>query len=95
MVVDNTNPAREDRAELARLGHQHGATVVGYYFEPQMKQSLERNALRKGGARVPDVAIYATMKKLTSPSRDEGFDRLFYVRTMDGGFDVSDWQGSP
>jgi predicted kinase len=32
LVVDNTNPTREDRAELVRLGRQYGATVLGYYF---------------------------------------------------------------
>lgn len=93
LVVDNTNPAREDRAELVRLGHQHGATVLGYYFNAQVKQCLERNALREGRARVPDVAIFATMKKLVRPSYDEGFDRLYYVQTMaDMHFDVSDWK---
>ena len=91
LVVDNTNPTREVREELVRLGRQHGATVLGYYFEPQVKQSLARNALREGSARVPDVAIFATMKKLVRPSFEEGFDRLYYIRTVDGmRFDVSD-----
>jgi predicted kinase len=93
LVVDNTNAPSEERMELTALGRHHGAQVLGYYFEPQVRQSLERNALRKGKARVPDVAIFATMKKLVRPSIDEGFDRLFYVRTMgDMHFDVSDWK---
>jgi predicted kinase len=93
VVVDNTNPTPEVRAELVRLGRRHGATVLGYYFEPHMKQSLQRNALREGKARVPDVAIFATMKKLVRPVQEEGFDRLFYVRTAeDMGFDVADWR---
>jgi predicted kinase len=96
LVVDNTNPAREERAELVRLGQAHGAKVAGYYFEPQVKQSLERNALREGNARVPDVAIFATMKKLVRPSYEEGFDQLFYVRTMGGmRFEVTDWKDEP
>src|SRR5262249_40297103 len=80
LVVDNTNPTLEDRAEPVRLGHAHGAKVIGYYFQAHVKRSLERNALREGKARVPDVAIYATMKKLVRPSLEEGFDQLFYVR---------------
>src|SRR6516165_5334369 len=75
LVIDNTNPTREVREELVRLGRQHGAKVLGYYFEPQVKQSLVRNALRDGRARVPEVAIFATMKKLVRPSYEEGFDR--------------------
>jgi predicted kinase len=92
LVVDNTNPTREERAELVRLGRQYGATVLGYYFEARVKQSLERNALREEKARVPDVAIFATMKKLVRPSYEEGFNQLFHVRTMgDMLFEVSDW----
>jgi predicted kinase len=93
VVVDNTNPTREDRADLVRLGRPHGATALGYYFESQVRRCLERNALREGSARVPEVAIFATMKKLVRPSYDEGFDRLYYVRTVgDMHFDVSDWE---
>src|SRR5581483_1249299 len=64
VIVDNTNPAVEDRAELIRLGHQYGAEVIGYYFEAQVKKSLERNGQRSGKARVPNIAIFATAKKL-------------------------------
>src|SRR6266700_5533918 len=64
VVVDNTNPAVEDRAELIRLGRQYGAEVIGYYFEMQVKKSLERNQQREGKARVPNIAIFATAKKL-------------------------------
>jgi predicted kinase len=92
VVVDNTNAACEERMEIASLGRQHGVRVLGYYFDPQLKLSVERNALREGKARVPDVAIFATLKKLVRPSYGEGFDRLFYVKTMgDMRFDVSDW----
>jgi predicted kinase len=93
LVVDNTNATREERVELARLGHGHGAMVTGYYFEPRLKRSLELNARREGKARVPDVAVFATMKRLVRPSYGEGFDQLFHVRAVDDmGFDVSDWK---
>jgi predicted kinase len=92
LVVDNTNPTAEARAELVGLARAHGAKVLGYYFHAHVKQSLERNALREGKARVPDVAIYATMKKLVRPSYDEGFDQLFYVRAVgDMRFEIRDW----
>jgi len=91
VVVDNTNPTPAQRAELVGLGHGHGATVTGYWFDPDVSGSLERNRRRNGAARVPDVAIFATIRKLVPPSYAEGFDRLFRVRTGDGVFDVSDW----
>jgi len=92
VVVDNTNVTLEDRAELIRLGRLYDATIIGYYFESQVSQCLERNRERTGKARVPDVAIFATLKKLVHPSYQEGFDRLFYVRlSEDGMFRISDW----
>lgn len=96
LVVDNTNPTAEVRAELMGLARAHGAKVLGYYFHAHVKQSLERNALREGRARVPDVAIYATMKKLVRPSYEEGFDQLYYVRAVgDMRFEVCDWSEEP
>lgn len=93
VVVDNTNPTKEEREKLIALGHFYGATVIGYYFEVQIRQSLERNHARQGKARVPDVAIFTTLKRLVRPSFEEGFDRLFSVRTLgDQTFEVSDWK---
>jgi predicted kinase len=80
VVVDNTNPSVAVRAPLIQLGLAFGATIVGYYFEPRVRESLERNRRRTGVEQVPDVAIYTTMKKLESPAYAEGFDRLFRVR---------------
>jgi predicted kinase len=93
VVVDNTHPTREVRSELIHLGQLFAAEVTGYYFAVQLKQSLEYNRQRAGEARVPDVAIFATLKKLTPPSYVEGFTRLFYVqRRDDWSFAVSAWQ---
>jgi len=44
--------------------------------------------MREGKARVPDVAIYATAKKLVAPSIEEGFDELLCVRLNDSTFEV-------
>ena len=89
VVVDNTNPTAEERSPLIELGRQYGAKIVGYYFESEVRRCLERNRQRTGKARVPDVAIYATAKKLVRPSYSEGFDELFYVRiTGDSTFGV-------
>jgi len=92
VVVDNTNPTVEQRAALINLGREYGAQIIGYYFALQAQRSLERNRQREGKARVPDVAIYATLKKLARPSYAEGFDQLFYTRAADNGrFEVHEW----
>jgi predicted kinase len=88
VVVDNTNPAVDDRWPLVELGREFGARIVGYYFESGVRECLARNARRECKARVPDVAIYATAKRLVPPSRAEGFDELLCVRLNDSTFEV-------
>ena len=87
-VVDNTNPTPEDRRPLVRLGHEYGAKVLGYFFDASVRECIRRNEMREGKARVPDVAIYATAKKLVAPSIEEGFDGLLRVRLNDSAFEV-------
>jgi hypothetical protein len=55
---------------------------VGYFFPAEARDALRRNRAREGRERVPDVARFATRKRLVPPSYDEGFDRLF-VATLD------------
>jgi len=89
VVVDNTNPTVEERRSLIRLGYEYGAKIIGYYFESQVRQCLERNRQRTGNAQVPDVALYATAKKLVPPSYPEGFDELYSIHiTSDFRFEV-------
>ena len=88
VVVDNTNPTVEDRRPLVELGRGFGARVVGYHFDSETRGCLARNARREGRARVPDVAIFATAKRLVPPSRAEGFDELYRVRPDGQIFEV-------
>ena len=88
VVVDNTNPTVEDRRPLVELGRRFGAKIVGYHFESGERACLARNARREGKARVPDVAIFATAKRLVPPSREEGFDEIYRVRPDGQIFEV-------
>jgi len=72
----------ENRRPLIQLGLEFGK-VVGYYFDSTVRQCVARNRRRTGKAQVPDVAIFATTKKLVPPSYSEGFDELFRVRLTD------------
>ncbi len=93
VVIDNTNPTLADRAELISIAREFQAQVTGYYFESLVADCRERNAQREGTARVPEVAIFTTIKKLERPSYKEGFDKLFYVRLADNSeFESSDWR---
>jgi len=76
VVVDNTNPSRDVRAPLLALGRRHGARIVAVYFDVDVRTAIMRNRQREGRARVPDVAIFATKKKLVPPTTAEGFDEV-------------------
>jgi predicted kinase len=81
VVVDNTNPTVASRAPLIEIARQHGARVVAIYFEAKVKDCVVRNRQREGNARVPDVAIFATAKRLVPPVRAEGFDEVQVMTT--------------
>jgi len=79
VVVDNTNPAVEDRTPLLALGREYGARVIGYYFKSTWEQSRDWNSRRTGRAQVPYVAMASTSKRLVPPTLTEGFDELYEV----------------
>jgi predicted kinase len=79
VVVDNTNPAPLVRAPIIALGRELGARVIGYFFDVPVKVAVARNRQREGKARVPDVAIFVTAKKLVAPKFEEGFDEIHVV----------------
>lgn len=94
VVIDNTNPTVAEREQLIQLGHSYGATVIGYYLESSVKLSLERNKQRTGKAQVPDIAIFATRKRLVLPTYAEGFDKLCVVQAAENGsFVIKDMTG--
>jgi len=82
VVVDNTNPTPLVRAPLIALGRRHGARVIAYYFETVVKDAAARNRLREGKARVPDVALYVTARKLVPPALEEGFDEVRVIGAL-------------
>jgi hypothetical protein len=62
---------------------------VAYWFPPDLTENLERNAIREGRARVPEVGLYAILKRPRRPTRADRFDRLYTVSFNGaGGFDV-------
>ncbi|MFI0858860.1 hypothetical protein ACH4RA_01010 [Streptomyces smyrnaeus] len=79
---------------LIALGHAHGTRVTAYWFPPDLAASLRRNATRVGRARVPDVGLRATHRRLRRPSPADGFDAVREVRFDGrGGFEVRSADG--
>lgn len=90
-VVDNTNPARIDREPYIRLAKQHKFKVTGYYFQSALMAAMERNSGRSGKANIPEAGIRGTYKRLELPSREEGFDELYYVELQENTFLIKPW----
>lgn len=88
VVVDNTNPSRQDRAGLLALAAELKVPVVGYYFASRLEDCRRRNELRQGKARVPELGLLGTAARLQRPELDEGFTSLYYVTLQEGEFDV-------
>ncbi|MFM9629181.1 MULTISPECIES: AAA family ATPase [Streptomyces] len=91
VAVDNTNPSPQEWGPLVEAAHARGATVTAYWFPPDVAGSLRRNAAREGRARVPDIGVLATLKRLREPSPADGFDAVREVH-LDGrgGFEIRD-----
>jgi predicted kinase len=91
-VVDNTNPTLQERAKYIQSAKAAGFKIVSYYFESTIEKSLSRNLERTLGV-VPQKGIFATYKRLVLPSKEEGFDEIFYVHLLgDNQFSVEGWR---
>ncbi len=94
LVVDNTNVTAAAHARYIAAARAAGFRVVGYFFEPDPKGSLERNNRREGRRRVPPAGLFGTLKRLERPRLSEGFDELFTVRlSASGEFEARPWGG--
>ena len=92
-VVDNTNPARTDRQAYLEAAKQAGFRVIGYYFQSKVEDCKRRNEQRPVEERVPVPGILGAARRMQIPSRDEGFDELYYVRIDESNqFVVEEWK---
>jgi predicted kinase len=87
VVVDNTNPAPEDRAPLIAAAREAGVPVRAVWVDTPPDVCLARNEAREGRARVPLPGVFATRGRFVPPTTAEGFDRIDVVRGdgADGG----------
>lgn len=85
IVIDNTNPTKADRVRYIQRAKDAGFEIVAYYFETDLKSTLERNSHRIGKANIPEVGVRATFNKLDVPSLDEGFNEIFKVKILGNG----------
>ncbi len=92
VVIDNTNPTKDDRAGYIDSFKNSKFEIVAYYFRSNLKECLSRNAARIGKEKVPDIGLKGTYNKLEIPSYNEGFDKLYYVNLNNGEFTLDEWK---
>ena len=92
IVIDNTNPLREDRARYIGAISGHGYKIDGYFMQSRLQDCIERNEQRTGKEKVPRNAIAATSNKLELPDYDEGFDSLYFVSFDGGKTEIQEWK---
>jgi len=94
IVIDNTNVTKTLRARYIVPAKAAGYRVVGLFFQSVVADCLARNETREGTAKVKRLAILGMSAQLELPSKDEGFDNLFFVRITDGLFEIEPWKES-
>lgn len=92
VVIDNTNPTEIERHAYISKFKDSKFEVVGYYFSSRLSDCLDRNALREGKERIPDVGLKGTYNKLELPQYSEGFDRLYYVSVENNNVKIEEWK---
>ena len=90
IIIDNTNPARNDRQKYIAPGRAAGYRIIGCFMQSQLQECIERNAGRTGKERIPEIAISCTADRLELPDYEEGYDELYFVKITDKGYSVSD-----
>jgi predicted kinase len=91
-VLDNTNTTQAKRTPWIAMARMKGIPVTGYFFSSALGPALTRNQLRVGNARIPDAGVRDHRARLEIPNLGEGFDRLYFVRLAEDGFQVEDWK---
>ena len=92
-VIDNTNLTKKDRKKYIEIAKDEGYEVIGYYFQSKIKEALERNNKRTGIEKIPEIGIKGSYNNLEIPSKEEGFDTLYFVRISENNqFIIENWQ---
>ena len=92
VVVDNTNVTKALRAKYLAPAKAAGYRTVGLFFQSVLADCIARNEQREGAAKIKRLALLGMSAQLELPSKDEGFDSLFFVRIADRLFEIEPWK---
>ena len=92
VCVDNTNVTKALRAKYLAPAKAAGYRTVGLFFQSVLADCLARNETREGAAKLKRLALLGMSAQLELPSKNEGFDNLFFVRIADRHFEIEPWK---
>ena len=92
IIIDNTNPTRDDRQKYIAAGKENHYKVLGCFMQSRLDDCIDRNNARIGKEKIPVIALECTYDKLELPYYAEGYDELYYVEITGGDFTVSEWR---
>lgn len=90
VVIDNTNPKKEERKKYIEKFKENNYKVIGYFFRTDPEAAVERNKGRPD--EISETGIWIKHKQLEMPEWEEGFDELYEVKIADGEFEVEEWK---
>ena len=90
-VIDNTNVSVAERKKYIDIAQEHGYKIIGYYFRSAIDECRIRNDQRQGKKKVPEIALRNKAAYLEQPSKQEGFDELYYVKIVDDKFEITQY----
>lgn len=94
VVVDNTNVTKEFRTRFINPAKAAGYRIIGLFFQSVLVDCLARNEKREGKAKIKSVALLGMAAQLELPSINEGFNNLFFVKIVEGNFEIEPWKGN-
>ncbi len=93
-VIDKTNPTKLERENYIKPALQHHFEVIAYYFDVPFEEARERNNLRENKAKIPEVGLKSTLKKMELPTFEEGFSQIYHVNVKKSEFIISEYKRS-
>ncbi|MBI5006221.1 MAG: AAA family ATPase [Nitrosomonadales bacterium] len=80
VVIDNTNPTRQDRAKYIAPAKNMGYQVCGIQLDVPIVRAITRNLARHNQEKIPERIIQSTLRKMQPLSLSEGFDQIVIIR---------------
>ena len=83
LIIDATNPTRDDRQRYLQPCQAAGYRIIGIEFRIALPLAMARNVQRQGKARVPDAALRAFVRKREALDFAEGFDEIWIMNVTE------------